>query len=135
MSASPPSPFREALGRHLLAIEDRDLATLADTVAPDEIVLIMADGRMLRRTDEFLDAHRGWFASRNWKLAAKPIHIHETPQMGVAVMHLDYRESPPGGPERHEESILTLIFEPRGGKWVMVQDQNTPIRDGPARPG
>jgi len=36
--------FRETLGRHLLAIETRDLETLAATVA-DPLVLIMADGK------------------------------------------------------------------------------------------
>jgi len=24
--------------------------------------------------------------------------------------------------------MMTLVFQPRGGKWVMVLDQNTPVR-------
>ena len=40
--------FREALGRHLLAIEERDLDALADTVADEEILLVMSDGRLAR---------------------------------------------------------------------------------------
>jgi hypothetical protein len=39
------------------------------------------------------------------------------------VLHLDYRED-----GKNSESYLTLVFENRGGKWLMVQDQNTPIR-------
>jgi len=38
--------FRETLGRHLLAIETRDLDTLAGTVA-DPLILIMADGQLV----------------------------------------------------------------------------------------
>ena len=38
--------FREALGRHLLAIEDRDLDALADTVSDNEILLVMSDGKL-----------------------------------------------------------------------------------------
>jgi hypothetical protein len=38
-------------------------------------------------------------------------------------MHLDYRED-----GKRAESYLTLVFEHRGGEWLMVQDQNTPIR-------
>ena len=118
--------FRETLGRHLLAIEKRDLDTLAATVA-DPLVLVMADGKLKRSKSEFVDAHRGWFAVQNWTLQVKPIEIYETSHadggIGVAVLHLDYREG-----EKRAESYLTLVFENRGGDWLMVQDQNTPIK-------
>ena len=114
--------FRETLGRHLLAIETRDLDTLAATVA-DPLILVMADGQMKRSKDEFVDAHRGWFAMQNWTLTAKPVEIYENAGLGVAVLHLDYRED-----AKRSESYLTLVFEERGGEWLMVQDQNTPIR-------
>ena len=114
--------FRETLGRHLLAIETRDLETLAATVA-DPLILVMADGKLKRSKAEFVDAHRGWFALKNWTLAAKPVEIYENAGLGVAVLQLDYRED-----GRRSESYLTLVFENRGGEWLMVQDQNTPIR-------
>jgi len=50
--------FRETLGRHLLAIEKRDLETLAATVA-DPLILVMADGKLKRSKAEFVEAHRG----------------------------------------------------------------------------
>ena len=56
-------------------------------------------------------------------LAAKPVEIYENGGLGVAVLHLDYRED-----AKRSESYLTLVFENRGGEWLMVQDQNTPIR-------
>ncbi len=122
------SGFREALGRHLLAIEDRDLDALADTVADDEILLVMSDGRLARGKKEFLEAHRGWFAMKNWRLEVKPVHIFDTAQLGVALFQLEYRETPPGKPPTRQESMLTLVFQPRKGKWVMVLDQNTPVQ-------
>ena len=114
--------FRETLGRHLLAIETRDLATLAATIA-DPLILIMADGQLKRSKREFVDAHRGWFAMTNWTLQAKPVEIYEGGSLGVAVLHLDYREG-----EKQSQSYLTLVFEKRDGEWLMVQDQNTPIK-------
>lgn len=114
--------FHETLGRHLLAIEKRDLAILADTVA-DPLVLITADGQLKRTKSEFVDAHRGWFAMANWTLQAKPVEIYEGPSIGVAVLHLDYREN-----GKQSLSYLTLVFENRDGEWLMVQDQNTPIK-------
>ena len=118
------TPFREALGRHLLAIENRDLPALADTVAAGGIVLVTAEGRLVTRTEEFLKMHRDWFAAEGWTLEAKPVQILESGSLGVAVLHLDYREPP----ATRSESYLTLVFERRDGKWLMVQDQNTPIR-------
>ena len=116
--------FRETLGRHLLAIEKRDLDGLAATLA-DPLILIMADGQLKRSKAEFVDAHRGWFAMENWTLTAKPVEIYEGASLGVAVLHLDYREN-----SKRSLSYLTLVFENRGGAWLMVQDQNTPIRAG-----
>jgi ketosteroid isomerase-like protein len=114
--------FRETLGRHLLAIETRDLDTLAATIA-DNLVLIMADGKLKRTKGDFMEAHRGWFAMKNWKLTAKPVEIYEGGSLGVAVLHLDYRED-----ARSSESYLTLVFERQGDQWLMVQDQNTPLK-------
>jgi hypothetical protein len=96
--------FRETLGRHLLAIETRDL-------------------ELKRTKGDFMEAHRAWFAMQGWTLAAKPVEIYEGGSLGVAVLHLDYRE---GGKSR--ASYLTLVFERQGDAWLMVQDQNTPIK-------
>jgi uncharacterized protein (TIGR02246 family) len=116
--------FREALGRHLLAIQKKDLQALADTVAPDALLLITAQGQLVRSTAEFLELHRGWFAMDNWTLQAKPLEFIESGELCAAVLHLDYREAP----ATRQESHLTLVFERRAGKWLMVLDQNTPIR-------
>lgn len=116
--------FRETLRRHLQAIRERDLAALADTLATPELVLIMADGKLVRSTQEFLEAHRGWFAVPGWTLEAREVEVLEGADLAVALLELDYRE-PPATPSR---SYLTLVFRQRGGRWLMVQDQNTPIK-------
>ena len=122
------SAFRLALGKHLLAIEERDLDALAATVAPDGVLLVMSDGKLVRSTQEFLEAHRQWFAMKNWRLEVKPVHIHETAEVGIALLRLEYREHPPGQVPTRQESLLTLVFQNRNGTWLMFQDQNTPLR-------
>ncbi len=124
------SGFREALGKHLLAIEERDLRALADTVAADEVLFVTTDGKLARSAKEFIEAHRGWFEMKNWRLEVKPVHIFEAPQLGVAVLHLEYRETPPGKPPTRQESMQTLVFQPKNGKWVMVLNQSTQARPG-----
>jgi uncharacterized protein (TIGR02246 family) len=122
------SGFREALGRHLLAIEEKDIDALAATIAPDGVLLVMSDGKLVRGTEEFIEAHRGWFAMKHWRLEVKPVHLCESGDLGVALLHLEYREAPPGKPPVRQESLLTLVFQNRGGRWLMFQDQNTPIK-------
>jgi hypothetical protein len=121
--------FTETLDKHLRAIQDRDLTALTETLPDDgDLVLIMADGRLVRTVREFIDLHRAWFASPTWALAAAPVQTLEAPGLGVAVLRLDYRDAPAGGAPIHETSYLTLVFALRGPRWVLVQDQNTPVR-------
>ena len=106
-----------------MAIRDRDLAALADTVAEDELVLIGADGRLARTPREFLDAHRAWFDTPGWTLDVTPEVVYETAEMAVAVLRLLYREG-----NLKQPSLLTLVFRKKVDRWLMVLDQNTPIK-------
>jgi hypothetical protein len=56
------SAFREAVGRHLLAIDERDIEKLEGTLAPESVLLIMSDGRLTRTTKEFVEGYRAWFS-------------------------------------------------------------------------
>jgi len=120
--------FRETLDRHLMAIRERDLDGLADTVARDELTLITSDGRLVTDPTEFLAMHRDWFAGTTWSLDAEVASLVETAELGLAVLRLDYRDDPPGGTPVRESSWLSLVFALRDGRWVMVHDQNTPIK-------
>jgi ketosteroid isomerase-like protein len=124
----PRTGFRQTLRRHLDAIKARDLEGLAATIADDELVLIMSDGRVTTSPAVFLSAHRDWFASDQWTLDARLLRIFESDTLGVAVFHLTYREDQEGKDPVDQESHLTLVFERRGDRWVMVEDQNTPLR-------
>ena len=121
--------FREGLEKHLDAIRRRDLDALAATLPTDgRIVLVMADGKLVRSATEFLGLHRDWFAGTTWRLDTELVEAFESADLGVAVLRLDYRDVKPSGEPLHEQSYLTLVFRRDGDRWVMVQDQNTPIR-------
>ena len=119
--------FRDTLGRHLLAIHERDLKTLGDTLAED-LVLVMSDGKLVQGWKEFLALHRDWFAMKSWNLDVKPVQVWESADLGVAVLKLDYRETRADGSGVMQESYLTLTFQKRNGQWKMVLDQNTPAK-------
>jgi ketosteroid isomerase-like protein len=124
--------FRDTLEKHLRAVTHRDLAALAETLPEGPIVIISSDGRLVRSAAEFLEMHRGWFASSTWSLGFEEVSVTETADLGVAVLRLDYRDEPAGRPPLREVSYLTLVFARQDGRWVMIQDQNTPVRSSAA---
>ena len=121
--------FRETLDKHLRAIRERDLKAFRETLPADDLILIMSNGRLVRSAAEVVELHRGWFEQTTWSLATTLLGLRETPDLGVAVLHLDYRDQAPDGLPVQETSYLTLVFARQDGKWVMVQDQNTPIKE------
>jgi ketosteroid isomerase-like protein len=121
--------FQETLNKHLAAIQNRDLDALVSTLPDDELVLVMSDGKVVRTVREFVEGHRAWFAMPDWELKTEPIHTFETADVGVVVLRLDYSDLKPDHSRFHEHSVLTLIFARRNDRWVMVHDQNTPLRE------
>ena len=120
--------FRETLDAHLRAIQQRDLQGLIDTLPAENLTLIMSDGRLVRSVQEFVKLHQGWFESKSWTLGTEIVSLYETPDLGLATLHIDYRDTPPAGTPIHETSHLTLAFARLGDRWVMIHDQNTPIK-------
>src|SRR5437764_858733 len=131
LEGSGSMTFRETLDRHLRAIRGRDLPGLVETLPEGDLTLITSDGRLVRTAAEFVEMHRGWFAETTWSLDADVVSLVETPEIGVAVLRLAYRDDAPGRAPIREESYLSLVFALREGRWVMIQDQNTPIKSDP----
>jgi uncharacterized protein (TIGR02246 family) len=117
----------EALEEHLESIRSKDFERFAATVAQEEMLLVTADGEVIDDGRQFLDLHRSWFASPEWSVDARLVHAREFGGVATCVLRLMYR--PTGDVAAPaEESILSLVFVERGGRWLLVQDQNTPVR-------
>ena len=114
--------FEEALREHLAAIQDRDIERFAATLSHSEDVQVIGpDAGAVRGYDAVLAAHRGWFSSPfAWTFQPKVVWKQVTPQMGAALLDVDYREDG----TRKEFLLLTLFRrEPEG--WRFLYDQNT----------
>ncbi len=120
--------FLETLHRHLGALRERNLPALIETLPSNELTLITSDGGLVRSVSEFIAMHRAWFAETTWTLEFDLVSLVESSETGVALLRLDYRDVPPSRPPLREISYLTLVFALRDGRWLMVQDQNTPVK-------
>jgi len=111
---APDDPLLTPTGRTALP-----LAVLADRP-----LISLPRGTGLRGVLERACAQAGFQPRIAFEAAAPALLARLAARgLGVAVLHLDYRE---GG--KSSESYLTLVFERQGDQWLMVQDQNTPIK-------
>ena len=125
--------FRETLEGYLRAIRERDLPALAGMLPDGDLMSILPDGQLLRSVDGFVSLHEDWFASNSWSLVTRLEQLTECEAMGIAVIHLTYRDEPPDGDRIVTQGYLTLGFARQGDRWVMFHDQSTPIRPRSAR--
>jgi uncharacterized protein (TIGR02246 family) len=115
--------LRSTLDLHLSAIKGRNLESLAATLHPDDVLLVTAAGDVRFGTDAFLSTHRDWFESPSWTLDTEVLHVREGADLATVLLRLRYRDG-----DVDEPSILSLVFRRDGDRWLMVQDQNTPVR-------
>jgi len=91
-------------------------------------VLVAADGEVAFGREEFLRRHADWFASATWSIETETLHVREAGDLATCLLAFRYLDHPPGAAPIDERSILALVFRRRGDQWLMVMDQNTPIR-------
>lgn len=120
--------FRESLEEHLRAIKMRDLPALMATLPEGELTLIRPDGQRLRSVDEFVALYRDWFASPSWTIETRLEELTECDALGLAVVHVTYRDEPPDGDRRVQRAYYTFAFARQGQRWVLIHDQATPIQ-------
>ncbi|WP_067476111.1 YybH family protein [Actinomadura hibisca] len=116
-----------AIGRHLAAIGNRDLAAYSVTLH-DEVTVILPNGGRLSGRDEVADFHREFFADKEWAQDVTELSFRVSGGTAVAVYEADYRGSADGQPIR-KRFLLTLVFVAGDSGWVLLHDQCTPLPD------
>jgi ketosteroid isomerase-like protein len=122
--------FADALAEHLAAIQDRDLPRLAATVSSRAVALVTAEGAVSTSPTRFHALHADWFRSKTWSLDTRVLHTHVGHDVASCLFELDYRDRKPDGTAIRARSILGLVFGLEDGRWVLIQDQNTPCAAG-----
>lgn len=127
-SVAMPASFRDAVARHIEAIQTRKMEALLDTItAGEKLCLILPGGQRLGSRREYLDFHTEWFSETNWSMQFEALDYVESPAMGIAVFRTRYRERSEDGRIRRSDGILSLGFARENGSWRLVFDQNTKL--------
>lgn len=116
--------FKETVIKHFDSVCNRDLETLITTLPNSgELFLIFPNGKYDTSVDNFIELHREWFKDTNWELNYEIINTIESSDMGVATIKYTYKDQ-----DGENKTILNLVFQKREEGWVLVHDQNTPIK-------
>ena len=120
--------FQQSLQRHLAAIQDRDIDTFLDTIAPDgRLTLIMPNGSLWQSYDDIAELHQDWFSDPDWRMTTELIATHESAEMASALMLVNYADVDEEGEPVEFQYYLNLLFAKQEDKWLVVHDQNTMI--------
>lgn len=121
--------LKMALEKHLSALRSKDLKSFSETLSPDKLTLVLPNGKLIKTPREFVEMHREWFGEAGWSMTHKVHSISQNGNMGFALVKSEYREEERDGKPYLNTMYVSRIFEKVNGKWLLVYDQATAIKD------
>lgn len=122
--------FDKAMRVHLDAVEQKDIATMQKTMAPNDELFFLQPGRELSKTStSFMDFHKGWFEGTMapWSISFKIIETRVGSTMGVAVVECLYEEPDRDGKPYFNRLHVSYAQQLIDGQWYVTLDQATSI--------
>lgn len=117
--------IRKVIKKHLDALTDKDLKSLAETMSPSgEMTLIMEGEGIKSSVDSFLDFHEKWFANEaEWSLEATSVLTKPGLQLGFVTVESVYREPERNGKPYYNKLVTTYLLEKeKDGSWAVIND-------------
>ena len=120
--------FDEMLQSIFDAIKHRDLNKLFSTASfDDDVVMIIPNGAFIKGRSAVANLHAAWFADPDWQMDMKLLRSIETPEMGFALVQVDYKDVNLNNPSYNSQQYLSLVFTRKDDEWFLVNDQTTPV--------
>ena len=118
--------FDETVPALFEGIKNRDVEKLLSTVSiEEEVSLILQNGAYFKGRPAFINLHTAWFADPDWQMDVKILRTIETPEMGYALILVDYKDVTLADQPYEKQHYLSLVFTKKDGVWHLVHDQNT----------
>ena len=120
--------FDEMLQSIFDAIKQRDLDKLFSAASfDDDVVMIIPNGAFIKGRSAVANLHAAWFADTDWQMDMKLLRSIETPEMGFALVQVDYKDVNLNSPSYNSQQYLSLVFTRKDDEWFLVNDQTTPV--------
>ncbi len=117
--------FEKILDTHLKAIKERDLDTFLSTVDTENVLLILANGKIVNTGEEFIEFHKDWFSDLDWSIDYRVFSKTVKSTFANVVLDINYNDVDENNNKIQFSYYLTLIFEKNNDTWLLIHDQNT----------
>lgn len=120
--------FIAILEKHLAAVSARDLKTLASTLSPDSLmILILPNQKVLKSSGEFLNFHREWFQDTIWTFETEIKDFYVGEEYGLAIVESMYKEPNRNGKPYFNNMSISYGLKKVDKKWVVFKDHASSI--------
>ncbi len=120
--------FMAVLQKHLNAVSNKDLATLATTFAPNgEMYLMLDQTETMTTANEFLTMHEAWFKDTTWTFETEVFHTDVGSDMGIALVNAMYREPDRNGQPYFNRMVVSYALKNIDGQWYVIKDHATSV--------
>ena len=123
-----PAAFETSLSNHLRAVQEKNFELLKSTV-PDSgsFHLILPNGKMINRVEEFLDMHHEWFQESGWSMESRVLFSESGADFGHAIVESMLREPERNGKPYFHKMAISYVLKLQDGAWKVVADHASTI--------
>ena len=112
-----------AMLKHLDAVSDRDLETLASTLSPDgDMLLILPGTKIIEKASGFLENQKEWFESGDWTFETKILHSEVGQTVASIVVQAIYKEDERDGEPYFNRMHISYVLKKVNEKWYVIRD-------------
>lgn len=120
--------FMATMEKHLAAIGNKNLDSLATTMSPEgDMQLILGGIETIVSVDSFLKFHEDWFAEPNWSFNTKILNVEVGDRVGMAIVEAMYREPERDGQPYFNRMTVSYVLRKIKGKWYVIKDHATSV--------
>ena len=120
--------FIEAMEKHLAAVANKDLKTLASTFSPDgKVQLILPGEEIMYGAETFIEYHREWFQDTSWRMETEILNSTVGEDFGMAITQLTYHEPDRDGKPYWNRMIVSYDLQKQDNQWYIVKDHCTSV--------
>ena len=116
------------LKKHLEAVSNKDLESLASTLSPSgKMQLILPGMEPVHTAGAFMDFHQEWFQDDSWSFEAEVVSLTVGVELAGATVDVMYREPLRDGVPYYNHMTVTYMLAKVGGQWYIISDHASSV--------
>lgn len=126
--AADKTEFYSVLQKHLDAVSNKNLDSLASTLSPEgKMQLILEGSEVLHTVDSFLLNQKAFFEYGDWTFETRIVNTDIGQRLGLATVEIIYREAERNGEPYFNRMTISYALEKVDGSWYVIKDHASSV--------